>query len=196
MYSKRKTATRRHRRNSKPFFLLVALAVVLCAVVGTTVAYLFDNTEPITNTFTPVEVTTEITEDFKNNVKNDVKVTNTGDIDAYIRAAVVVTWQNDDGNVYPTAPVEGTDYTVSYPGNGWVKHTDGYYYYTSAVAPNASTGVLLTDCKPVESKTPDGYHLVVEILASAIQAEPADAVKEAWSVTISNGSVTAVTAVS
>lgn len=179
MYSKRKTATRRYRRNSKPFFLLVALAVVLCAVVGTTVAYLFDKTDSITNTFTPANVTTEITEEFDNKVKNNVKVTNTGDVDAYIRAAVVVTWQDDDGNVYPTAPVEGTDYTVIWTMDGW-KEKDGYYYYTKVVEQGKSTGILLTSCKPVEGKAPEGYHLVVEILASAIQAE--SAVTDAWGV--------------
>lgn len=173
---------RRRRRSRKPTLLMLALAILLVAVVGTTIAYLFTNTGSITNTFTPASVTTKITEDFKNNVKDNVQVQNTGDVEAYIRAAVVVTWQDDSGNVYPTAPVEGTDYTVTYPGNGWVKHTDGYYYYTSPVAAGASTGILLTDCKPVEGMTPEDYHLVVEILASAIQSKPANAVTEAWGV--------------
>ena len=173
---------RRRRRNRKPTLLMLALAILLVAVVGTTIAYLFTNTGSIANTFTSASVTTEITEDFKNNVKDNVQVQNTGDVEAYIRAAVVVTWQNDVGEVYPTAPVEDTDYTVTYPGNGWVKHTDGYYYYTSSVAPDKSTGVLLTSCQPVEGMTPEDYHLVVEILASAIQSKPANAVTEAWGV--------------
>lgn len=181
-FSKRNRNADRNRRSQKPSVLLVALVLLLGAVVGTTIGYLFTNTDSITNTFTPSSVTVTITEKFEDNVKNDVQVKNTGDVDAYIRVAVVVTWQDKDGNIYPTAPVEGTDYTVSYPGNGWVKHTDGFYYYTSAVAPEASTGILLTDCQPVEDKTPDGYHLVVEILASAIQAKPENAVADAWGV--------------
>ncbi len=183
---------RRRRRNRKPTLLMLALAILLVAVVGTTIAYLFTNTDSITNTFTPASVATDIDEDFKGEVKNNVKVKNTGDVDAYIRAAVVVTWQNDTGEVYPTAPVEGTDYTVTWTKDGWVEY-GGYYYYTSAVAPNASTGILLTDCKPVEGKTPENYHLVVEILASAIQGKPDSAVTDAWGVTIANGTVTAVT---
>lgn len=179
MYSRQKTSSRRYRRSSKPFFLLAALAVVLCAMVGTTVAYLFTKTDPITNTFTPTKVTTEITENFNKDVKNTVQVKNTGDVDAYIRAAVVVTWQNEKGEVYPTAPAEGTDYTVTWTKNGWVKNGD-YYYYTEVVKPGSSTGVLLTDCKPVEGKAPEGYHLSVEILASAIQANPSSAVEDAW----------------
>lgn len=176
---KRKPVRRRRRRTQRPTLLLTALVLIFGALVGSTVAFLFTNTAPVTNTFTPATVTTTITEDFKDNVKNNVKVTNTGDIPAYIRAAVVVTWQNDAGEVYPTAPVENQDYTVTWTKDGWVEK-DGYYYYTKAVDPGKLTGVLLTDCKPVEGKAPDGYHLVVEILASAIQSEPDSAVTDAW----------------
>lgn len=184
-YQSKKSPVRRRRRSHKPTLLMMALAIVLGAFVGTTVAYLFTNTDALTNTFNPAKVTTEITEDFDKNVKDNVKVKNTGDIDAYIRAAVVVTWQDVNGNVHPTAPVADADYTVNYPTNtGWVKHTDGFYYCTTAVKPNATTGILLTNCKPVEGKAPEGYHLSVEILASAIQSEPASAVQEAWNVTV------------
>lgn len=189
--SKKPPVRRRRRRSHKPTLLMMALAIVLGAFAGTTVAYLFTNTDALTNTFKPANVTTEITEDFKNNVKNNVQVKNTGDIDAYIRAAVVVTWQDDQGNVHPTAPVAETDYTVTFPADtGWVKHTDGFYYYTTAVKTNATTGILLTNCKPVEGKAPEGYYLSVEILASAIQSEPASAVVEAWGfnpTTLANG---------
>ena len=180
---KRKPVRRRRRRTQRPTLLLAALVLIFGALVGSTVAFLFTNTGAVINTFTPSKVTVDVPEEFDGSVKNNVKVKNTGDIAAYVRAAVVVTWQDDDGNVHPTVPVAGTDYTVTYPANtGWVKHTDGFYYYTSALAPNAETGVLLTDCKPVEGKAPAGYHLSVEILASAIQSEPISAVTEAWGV--------------
>lgn len=179
-----KRKPRRRYRSKKPSALLIALVAILGALVGTTIAYLFTNTGSITNTFTPGNVTTTITEKLDKDVKNNVMVENTGNVEAYIRATVVVTWQDDDGNVYPTAPVEGTDYTVLWTNaNEWVKK-DGYYYYTSAVAPNGSTSVLLTACKPVEGKAPEGYHLVVEVLASAIQSKPAEAVQAAWPVTV------------
>lgn len=183
-YEPRKPASRRRRRfrRNMPSILLIAVVILLGAVVGSTIAYLVTDTDPIKNSFVPATITTEITENFDKEVKNNVQVKNTGDVDAYIRAAVVVTWQNDDGQVYPTAPVEGTDYTVTWTKDGWVVHTDGYYYYTSVVKPNESTGILLTGCKPVEGKAPDGYHLVVEILSSAIQSKPESAVKEAWGV--------------
>lgn len=193
VYDNQRQRRRHRRRNQKSIALLVAMVMVLGAFVGATVAYLFTSADSIVNTFTPASVTTEITENFDKEVKNNVQVKNTGDISAYIRAEVVVTWQNEKGEIAPTVPVRGTDYNVTFPnGTGWVEH-EGFYYYTSAVAPQASTGVLLTACQPVEGKAPAGYHLSVEILASAIQSEPQEAVQEAWNVTIKDGKVEAYT---
>lgn len=178
-YEKKSNKSRRHSRKAKPSLLLLAVVLILGAMVGSTIAYLFANTGSITNTFLPTKVTTKIDENFDGTVKNDVTVKNTGDIETFIRAAVVVTWKNDDDQVHPTAPVEETDYTVTWTMDGWVKNGD-YYYYTSPVPSQNSTGVLFTDCKAVAGKTPDGYHLNVEILASAIQSKPVDAVISAW----------------
>lgn len=157
--------------NKKSFVLLVCVALLLTCVVGSTVAYLMDQTQSLTNTFTPAKVDIEIDEKFENNVKSNVKIKNVENIDAYIRAAVVVTWQNDEGEVYGVAPKEDTDYTITWTQAGWEAGTHGFYYHTTPVAPGASTGILFTDCKPVEGKAPEGYHLSVEILAQGIQAE-------------------------
>lgn len=179
-------------RWNRSFVVLASVLVLAIGLVGTTLAWITTNTESITNTFTPTEVTTTIVEEFENNVKNNVTVKNTGNIDAYIRAMVVVTWQDDAGNVYPGTPAAGTDYQIAIPSdNKWVLN-GGYYYYTEKVAAGASTGNLLTNCKPLTDKK--GYHLVVEILSDAIQAEPKTAVEEAWGVTIANGTVTKVEA--
>jgi hypothetical protein len=44
--------------------------------------------------------------------------------------------------------------------------------------PNTQTAVLINSCTTLQSL--DGYTLSVEILAQAIQAEPAQAVADAW----------------
>lgn len=181
-YAKKSNKSRKHSRKAKPSLLLITLVVLMGVLVGSTVAYLVTNTGSIANSFVPAKITTDITEQFDGSVKNNVQVKNTGEVEAFIRAAVVITWQNTAGEVYPTAPVEGTDYTVSYPGNDWVKHTDGYYYYTKIVKTNESTGILLTDCKPLKDAPAEGYTLHVEILATAIQSEPITVVTEAWGV--------------
>ena len=178
--------------------LVVSVLALVLAVAGGTLAWLSANTTPVTNTFTPAQVSCTVEETFKNNVKSDVKIKNTSNIDAYIRAYVVVTWKNAEGEVYGKLPVagEGKDYTINYDlDNGWVKGGDGYYYYTSPVAADDGlTGVLITKCEPVANKAPADYDLSVEIIAEAIQSQPNSAVQEAWGVTIANGSVTTVTA--
>ena len=177
--------------------LVVSVLALVLAVAGGTLAWLTANSGPVTNTFTPAKVTCEVKEDFNGTTKKDVQIKNTSNIDAYIRAYVVVTWKNAQGNVYGK-PVEETDYTISYDlSHGWVQGNDGYYYYTSPVTANGGlTGVLISNCQLNSGVTPpaDGYSLSVEIIAEAIQSVPAKAVGEAWGVTIANGTVTAYSA--
>lgn len=158
---------------------VLALVLILGAAVGGTLAYLVTQTDPVTNTFEPSHVSCKIEEEFDGTTKSNVIVQNTGDIDAYIRAKVVITWKDANGNVYAAAPERGTDYTITY-GDGWTKGSDGIYYCNSKVAANnGSTPVLIKECRQTGT-APEGYALSVEILAEAIQAEPAAAVKEAW----------------
>lgn len=177
-------------KNNKSIAMLVSLIALLVVFVGSTIAYLFMQTDSITNTFTPTSTGITIVEENEGSTKNNVKITNTGEIKAYIRATVVVTWKDTNGNVYGKAPVENTDtnsdgdYEVTWTKNSWVKGSDGFYYYKEPVESGDSTGVLLTDCKPVEGKAPEGYNLSVEILAQAIQAEPTSAVTDAWKVSV------------
>lgn len=181
------------RINKKVILLAVSLVLILSAAIGGTVAYLIDQTGSITNTFTPANVTPHINEDFKGGVKNDVKITNTGDIPAYIRVKVVVTWKDEHGNVYGAAPAPGMDYIWTMPENSKWFLKDGFYYYSEPVAAQGTTDVLFTACQPVADRAPEGYSLSVDIHAQAIQAEPAAAVQEAWKVVTvgSDGKLTA-----
>ena len=179
----------------KPLAALVALVLILGAVVGGTLAYLVARTDAIVNTFNPAKVDITVEENFNGSTKKDVKIKNNGDTEVYIRATYVVTWKDATGKeVYPTQPVEGTDYSIALNlSEGWVQY-GGYYYYTEPVAPDASTGVLITSCAPVAGRAPEGYFLSVDVLASAIQSVPADAAGQAWGVSIAQGSVTAYVA--
>lgn len=179
---------KRVMKTKKPV-ALVAILVLLCCAVAGTVAYLVTSTGPVTNTFTPASVTTEVEETFDGTTKSNVRIKNTGNIDAYIRAAVIVNWVNDAGEIYGTAPVASTedapgDYTISYDETYWFKGSDGYWYYTKPVAPSTEnnpqyTGVLIESCAPA-GQAPAGYALQVTILADGIQSEPVKAVSEAW----------------
>ena len=157
--------------------LLAALVVIAMGVVGGTVAYLVTKTDPVVNTFTPGVVSCKIDETFDGTTKSNVYVTNTGNTNAYIRAAIIVTWKDAAGNIAATVPAKGTDYTLELNETDWVEH-DGYYYYKGSVAPNAQTEKLIKTCTDLRSN--GDYTLCVEILADAIQSSPDSAVTQAW----------------
>lgn len=168
--------------------LLAAVIVLLAGAVGGTWAFLVAQSEPVQNNFTYAHVSCRIDEKFENGVKSDVTIQNTGDIPAYIRARIVVTWKDESGNVSAAVPVKGTDYSMTM-GTGWTQQGD-YWYCKTAVNPDDFTPVLIKECKKTaNANAPKGYDLSVEILADAIQSEPANAVKEAWKVTVENGAL-------
>jgi len=151
--------------------LVVSLVLILTMSIGATIAWLVDTTDPKVNAFTPGFVPPEIDEGFDGDVKEDVTVTNTGNVSAYIRAAIVATWQDDQGNIAPKAPVLGEDYSMTLAsGTNWSeKQTDGYYYYKLPVAAGGTTGILIDEAKPLVPY--DDYHLVIEIMTQTIQSE-------------------------
>ena len=191
------------KTNRKAPVALVAILVLLCCAVAGTVAFLVTKTDSVVNTFTPSKVTTYVEEEFNGRTKSNVKIQNTGDIDAYIRVAVIVNWADASGNVYGEKPVEGTDYTISYnktvqvDGGQWIEGSDGYWYYTKPVAPSTEdnpqyTGVLIKSCEPA-GQAPAGYALQVTILADGIQSKPDKVVNEVWKVVeVKGGQLTAV----
>lgn len=175
--------------SAKLLIIILSVSVILAVSVGTAIAYLISETPPVTNTFTPVSVSCQVNQTAEN---RNITVKNTGDITAYIRATVVINWVSDSGSVYGGAPVEGTDYTVNYRLTDWFKGNDGFYYYSSPVEAGASTSELITTISSVAGTAPEGYSLSVQVLASAIQAEPTDAVSQVWhNVTVGSNGVLA-----
>lgn len=172
--------------NRKGLTAIIAVALILTCTVGGTLAWLATKTETVVNTFVPTKVTTDIYEEGEDTgIKSNVKVTNTGTADAYVRAAVVVNWIDDDGNVCAKVPVEGEngDYTCEYDKTGaWVKGNDDFWYYTKRVASGETTEIpLITSCKPNKANE-NGYRLQVTILAEGIQADGmgANSAQDAW----------------
>ncbi len=176
---------KRVMKTKKPV-ALVALLLLLCCTVAGTLAYLVDSTDPVTNTFTPAHVSTEVNEDFDGITKRNVTIKNTGDIDAYIRAAIIINWADKQGNISAT-PVNDSDYEMTL-GSGWVKIGD-YYYCKTTTVHGASTAPLIISCaKTPSAAVPDGYDLQVTILADGIQADGVGSngktpMEDAWGVT-------------
>ena len=191
--------------NRKLIAIVLTLVLVAVLSVGGTFAWLNATSGTVTNTFTPAEITTKVEETLKNDEKSNVSIKNVktdNAVDAYIRAEIVVTWQDNNGNVYGQLPVEGVDYTIGFNlssntdtnGGEWVASTDGFYYWTMPVAPDANTGFLITTCAPKTGKAPEGYHLCVEVISTAIQTVPTNVVTSEWASGVSavaeNGELT------
>lgn len=179
-----------HQKNRKIRFTVIcsALAAAIC-IVGITVALILTRTENVINTFAPSKVTCRVTEQFENGIKKEVRIQNTGNTEAYIRAKVLVTWKNADGEVYWKTPEQEKDYDITFSKDpDWLYDAQSNtYYYALAVAPEEATKTLIESVVLREtSGKPAGYDLSVEIIADAIQSTPAEAVQTAWHVTVSN----------
>ena len=171
-------------RMNKLAILFIAVVMLIGAVVGSTVAFLVTETAPVENKFSYASVSCAVSETFNGATKEKVQIKNTGTTDAYIRATYVVNWLNKDGSIAPVPQGTTPDgYTLSIsenPDNAWTKGTDGYFYYLKPVAPGEFTkDGSLVYCSVVYPENAE-YTLSVEILATAVQSTPANAVREAW----------------
>lgn len=181
-YIQRTKYNKKRTNKRKATVLLTSLALLIVILVGTVTAFLIASDGPITNTFQASQVSCQVDEEsFDGTTKTNVTISNTGDTEAYIRAAIVVTWKDkENGNVYGATPVLGNDYTMELNETDWFLGSDGYYYYKKPVTPTGTTTALITTCCVIQDAAPSGYGLNVEILGSAIQSVPTHTVSEAW----------------
>lgn len=176
---------------------IIALLVgaILVAGIAGTLAWL-SATGVLVNQFGIGSVTPSVQEELSGNVKSNVKAKNTGAAPAYIRAAVDIYWQDGSGARLWDEPQADTDYEIAWSdqlpdasgtklASSWVKASDGFYYWTSPVAPSAETGVLIE--RVTELKVTQGRNLVVDVSTQAVQSVPDDAVHEAWNCTVQDG---------
>lgn len=178
------------KRRGRMATVILSLILLLALAVGGTIAWLSTKTTPVTNTFTPAEVTCKVEEKFDKTtgVKTDVNVTNTSNIAVYIRVKLVTYRTNDAGQ-----HIGGTATLPTFKlGADWVKHGE-YYYYTRPVAPDEKPAADLADSMTLKTsyEDADGGKQALDVMAEAIQSAPEKAVGEAWGVQIAPGSVTA-----
>lgn len=175
-------------RWNRSFVVLAALLVLVLGIVGTTLAWLTDTTEDRTNTFEYAKVSCKVLETITDTTKSDVRIQNTGNTDAYIRATYVVTIRDEEGNIlydaYETEDFKKymTDLEGKITDVRWQEGEDGYWYYSLPVAPNEYTENLFNDMiHPLSIWINEPFvDTYIEILASAVQAMPTNAVEEAW----------------
>lgn len=180
---RRRRAIRRKQQS-----LIIAVVAIFCSIIAcATIAFVFTSTKPLENTFTDAYVACDVLETFDGITKTDVTIKNTGEVQSYIRAKVVVTWMSDDKTkVTALKPIDDTDYVITYAdeanaATNWKKGSDGYWYYKLPVNVGKETEELIESCSLKEGITePDGYYLSVEIVASSIQSTPTRVVTEQW----------------
>lgn len=191
---------REHNGNRRVVSRVLIPVLVLFLMAGSVMAYLSASSDAVRNTLQtdqPPEPAINVELDGSTKTNVTVNAGNPG-YAVYVRAAVVVTWKNENGEVLAAAPVAGVDYTVNY-GTDWLLDGDGFYYYKTPVANAGVTSALVKSFEPVADRAPDGYALNVEIIAQTIQAlgttdeGNVPAVTDAWDVTVNtNGEITAV----
>ena len=174
---------------------IVALlvGVLLLAGAAGTFAWL-SVTGVLVNEFGFGSVAPSVDENLNDNVKSDVTIANKGSAPAYLRVAVDIYWQDQNGARLWDEPVAGTDYVIAWgsvskasasnTASSWVVASDGYYYWTSPVAPMGKTDVLI---RSVTGRKGDGKNLVVDISTQAIQSAPGDAAAETWGCAVKDG---------
>ena len=159
---------------------VLAVAIVLAlAAVGGTIAYLTSRTDNVVNTFTVAKIPTDIPEEFNENYKTSAKVQNLGNVDAYIRVAVIANELRKTEEDEEAKIVGPADVSDMLGGDNWLLGDDGYYYYKQRVAPEGYTDDLIKD-------DIDLTDIQVTIASQAIQADGKDengkfAVEAAWS---------------
>ena len=184
------------KMTKKKLLAAIVSTALLCGVgVGGTVAWLHDSAQ-VTNTFDLADVSGNIKEELNNKEKTNVKFTNTGNVDAYVRVALSVSLVNEAGEIVPinVPPFENMtnssndNYSIEW-GNteNWEYH-GGYYYYLGKLAPKGSTPNLINKITETIAEGEE-YDLRVDVSAQWIQAEPASAVAEAWGVVITDSDV-------
>lgn len=161
--------------------LLIAVLLLITTAVGSTAAFLVTKTEPVVEDFAYAQVSCQVTRS-----GSALAVQNTGTAQAYIRASYAVNWRDGEGKIAAAAP-EGYSYDLE-KGIQWEEGGDGYFYYPAPVDPGGETPSLLT-CSVLCPENPK-YTLSVEVVAEAIQSNPAEAAEEAWGVRVSDGVLT------
>lgn len=185
----RPAAPRRAGGRKKPLTLFVALVLLLTLAVGGSLAWLVSN-DNVTNSMVPGEVPITIHENFDGTTKSDVYVTNDGNIQAFIRVAIIANAVDEQGNV--TTLGNKPSFTVS---SDWTE-IDGYYYYNGIVEPKGTPGNKTAPLFTTDVSFANGE---INILAESIQVLggvyiDGNASIDAWGVAYNNGAWTKQTA--
>ena len=170
-------------KKSRWIVLTVLLVLLLSIGVGIALSYIITGASPIENIFNPARISCEVSE-----ANGQTTIKNTGNTPLYVRCTVIINWQSD-GEIYAKSPKEGVDYAITFSSDPlWIRGADGYWYYAQPIDPDVETAALIEQIVPI-GEAPEGYSLSVQLLTAAIQATPADAIEQAWGVTVAGNTI-------
>lgn len=142
--------------NKKTIAILAVALFATGAAVGTTVAYLKDTTDKLTNTFEVGSVETELLEVVSGTTKEPY-VMNTGKNDCYVRVRATVT---------PSTAGELQAVVKGFDTDNW-QHVGDYYYYQKSLAPGAITDAPLF--KEINKETIEAGSFEIQLYQEAVQ---------------------------
>lgn len=178
----------------KGWMILISAVLLIASVIG--IYAFYTSKESITNTFKVGEVNIEVDENgftppdnwHGGVAKKEVKIENLSTVDAFIRAAIVPRWVEVDEKKNEKAWAGDTSFIkinyinivdVQSDTKGWVKGSDGYYYYNQKMPATDGTKANETALliKSVSANIPEelqkrysGKKLIVEVKSEAVQA--------------------------
>lgn len=189
----------RRRKKNKSFlgrklFVILCVVCVLGLTIVGTIAYLQKNSS-LVNTFEKGNTEIEVKETFneEKTEKTNVYLKNEGNTSVYVRAKVLIYYEDAEGNVLDLVPAEGTDYEKVQGSDDWIE-SEGIYYYKFPVGPSSENGQTTSLISKIKDLKPDDdKYLVVNILGQSVQAAPVSAVESIWNVTVDeNGNITGI----
>lgn len=161
--------------------LCLAAVLVVMAIAGATVAY-FTDTDAKDNTFTVGNVDITLTEPSWNTngqesddvypgepLAKDPTVTNSGKNPCFVRIKV----ENLDQFSNKGMITYRTGFVTDALGANWVKHSDGYFYYTKVLAVDESTTALFDQIVMPTGLTGNETTKPITVTAEAVQAQGA-----------------------
>jgi len=176
------------KRNSSLNKIWGILFLLFCLwIFGAKVIYAyFYQVSKLENEFEIGKVEMSIEEMFNadKTTKSNVVMTNKGTIPVYLRAFVMIYWEDKDGKILLDTPVEGIDYIwIGSEEDDWIKEEDGFWYYTKELGVGKQTSPLIKECTEVK-RYEDNRVLIVDIAMQSIQASPHAVIEDAWGVKV------------
>lgn len=170
---------------------LISILFILLIFISTrfSLSYLMTSSTN-SNTFIEgtVKATVLETVDKQAKTKEDIKVKNEGNVDIFVRVNIVYNFNDENNSLIGITPTLNEDYSVSFPESNWIKdEEDNFYYYKYPLAPNETTDVLIDELKILYDG--NDKHVVVNIIAEGIQANPKTSVSELWNKSVSNDTI-------